>query len=280
MSDPVREFYDSDPEREWARLEQPFQRLEFAVGLRLIERYFPPRGRVADIGGGPGRYTIELLKRGYAATLLDLSPRLLEVARQRLAQAGLRAERLIEGDARDLHALETAGFDAALLMGPLYHLVEAEGRARALRELARVLKPGAVAIVTYLNSWGLLRTGLADFPERFRDAGFLRSMLGEQVFRGRELAGFTESYWSTPPAALSELRAAGFEIIGRASAQGFAGGMLPVVERLAATDPAAYASVLEVVAETCELPQYRDAGDHLHVIVRKPPGGQPGAVSR
>ena len=35
---------------------------------------------MADIGGGPGRYTIELLKRGCSVTLLDLSPENIAVA--------------------------------------------------------------------------------------------------------------------------------------------------------------------------------------------------------
>ena len=35
-------------------------------------------------------------------------------------------------------------------------------------------------------------------------------------------------------------------------------------------NPLAYANVVHVAAETCELPQYRDSKAHLHVVARRP----------
>ena len=176
----------------------------------------------------------------------------------------------MQGDARDLSAFAADVFDAALLLGPLYHIVDADGREQALAELRRVLKPGGVAIVAYLNTWGLLRTGIADFPTGYRDAGTLRSLLQARAYTDVALSGFTEAYWSTPPDALREVSAAGFEVITYAGAEGFGGGMWPMVSALAEREPDAYENVVAVAAETCELPQYRDATDHLHIVVRKP----------
>ena len=65
----VREFY-KDAQREWDRLDIPFCRIEFASTLALIDRHMTGSKRtVADIGGGPGRYTIELVERGDRVTL-------------------------------------------------------------------------------------------------------------------------------------------------------------------------------------------------------------------
>ena len=67
----VREFY-KDAQKEWDRLDIPLCRIEFASTLALIDEYMAAAGKtVADIGGGPGRYTIQLLKRGCSVTLLD-----------------------------------------------------------------------------------------------------------------------------------------------------------------------------------------------------------------
>ena len=82
MSRVVREFYDSDVQREWRRLAEPLCQIEFASTLRLVEKYFPPTGRVCDIGGGPGRYTVALARRGYRVTLVELSDGLLKRVRQ------------------------------------------------------------------------------------------------------------------------------------------------------------------------------------------------------
>jgi S-adenosylmethionine-dependent methyltransferase len=199
MSQFARDFYDRNVAREWARLDLPLRCVEWASTLRLIDRYLPPGGRVCDIGAGPGRYAIELLRRGYRVTLFDLSERELELARARLDELGLAAERTIVGDARDMSALASASFEAALLLGPMYHLVEPEGRAAALRGLARILKLGGTAIVAYLNFWGIMRTGITDLAHWYRDIATLRAMLHEHTFAGQSLAGFTECYWSTPP---------------------------------------------------------------------------------
>ena len=80
MSKFVRTHYDSAPVSEWKRLEVGLSRIEFASTLRLIEKYFPATGAICDIGSGPGRYAIELSKRGYQVTLFDLSEKLLQRA--------------------------------------------------------------------------------------------------------------------------------------------------------------------------------------------------------
>lgn len=48
----------------------------------------------------------------------------------------------VHGNALDLEAFPDAAFDAVLLMGPMYHLLEAGEGAQALAEAHRVLRPG------------------------------------------------------------------------------------------------------------------------------------------
>ena len=42
-----------------------------------------------------------------------------------------------------------------------------------------------------------------------------------------------------------------------------------MIERVAAEQPSAFHNLVRLGAETSELPQYRDATEHLHVVVRK-----------
>jgi len=250
-------------------LDLPLCKIEFVSTLRLIDKYFPKQGRVCDIGGGPGRYSIELIQRGYSVTLFDLSEEEVRLAQKQMERLRLSAERLIVGDARDLSTFASESFDAALLMGPMYHIVEPADRASVLRQLARILKPDGKAIVAYLNSWGIMRTGVVDFAARYRDISTLRSMLAEQTLTGQTLLNFTESYWSIPEAALTEVKRAGIEILSYAGAEGFTGGMGPLLEQLAGNDPAAYANIVQGVAETGEFEQFRNSTDHLHIVVCK-----------
>ena len=59
--DATRRLYDSQPQREWERMDR--HRTEFAVTLRAMRAYLPPPpAHVLDCGGGPGRYSIELAR--------------------------------------------------------------------------------------------------------------------------------------------------------------------------------------------------------------------------
>lgn len=269
MIERVRQYYNQMVDAEWNRLTQGLCAVEYASTLRLIRKYFPANGKICDIGSGPGRYSLELARMGYRVTLLDLADRLLVRARQEFAQAGLDADDFVLGTATDLGCFSNRSYHAALMLGPLIHLTATRDRRIALRELHRILVPGGTAIVSYLNSWGLIRTGLTDFLARYRNVDALRSMLSEQTFEG-ELSGFTDCYWTTPRAAVAEVEREGFTVLTYAGVEGFAGGMSAIIDRLAKEDPQAYESVLQFAPETSEFPQYRDATDHLHIVVRAP----------
>lgn len=262
MAGDVERFYAQNPFTEWKRLETPYSHLEFLSTIRLIERYFPAQGKVIDVGSGPGRYTIELLRRGYRTTLFDLTQEQLEIAEQQIAVLGLEAEQVVQGDARAMSLFSNSLFDAGLLMGPLYHLSEGSDREKVLDSFYRILKPGAVGIIAYLNAWGLIQTGMADFPAKYEDAAFLHSMLDE--------GGIGIWYWSNPRRAKEEIEHTGWEIVSYASAEGCAGGAHKMVEQLAAANPAAYENLAQLAADTSEASPFRDVGNHLHFVVRKP----------
>jgi len=261
MTEKIQDFYTSQPNAEWQRLETPYSRLEFKSALRLIEKYFPPYGSVIDVGGGPGRYTIELLKRGYQVTLFDLAEAQLEVARRQLESLKLRANQIVQGDARDLSRFEDGAFNTGLLMGPLYHLADEQERLAVLRGFYRILKPGGMGIVTVLNAWGLIQTGMTDFPAKYDDPAFLRAMLDQ--------GGIGIWYWSNPARAQAEIEQAGFAIISYAGAEGCAGGAHVMVEQLAAANPNAYENLAQLVVETSEMPPFRDIANHLHFVVKR-----------
>jgi hypothetical protein len=147
---------------------------------------------------------VGLARRGYRVTLVELSDGLWERGRAALNNAGISTERLLCGDASYRSDLPSAHFDVALLLGPHYHLVDQSKRLAALADLRRVLKASGVGTVAYLNSWGILRCGVGDFPERYADLRFTQSLPGEKTFRG-SLPGFTECYWMTPEVALHEV---------------------------------------------------------------------------
>jgi S-adenosylmethionine-dependent methyltransferase len=158
-----RRYYDLQPEREWARLER--HRTEFAVTMRALVEHLPrPPARVLDCGGGPGRYAIELARRGYQVTLFDLSSACLKLAETKAAEAGVALAGYQQGTATDLARFPAESFDAVLLLGPLYHLLEEGERCQALAEAWRVLTPGGSLFAAFLARYAMLRYAAAHLP--------------------------------------------------------------------------------------------------------------------
>ena len=105
-----------------------------------------------DVACGTGNASIPAALAGAKVTALDITPRLLDVARERASEAGAQVE-FVEGDAQDLPT-EDESYDAAIsVFGAMF----APDHKRAAAELVRVLKPGgklAVAAWTPEGSFG------------------------------------------------------------------------------------------------------------------------------
>lgn len=118
--------------------ESEYNVFEPAANGRIIERFVELTGlgagaRVADLGCGSGVFTNELDGRGYVAEGVDISPRLIEVARRKYPRC-----RFHVGDVEAL-PFEDATFDGVLLSGLVHHFPDP---AACAREVARVLRPG------------------------------------------------------------------------------------------------------------------------------------------
>lgn len=267
MSKVVKSYYDENAEIEWDRLGDAYNKVEFCSTMYLINKYFPNNGSIVDIGCGPGRYSIELLKKGYKVTLFELSEKELHLAKEKVNSLGLKAEDYICDSAINLNRLESGKFDAVLLMGPMYHVLNDDDRNKILKETMRILKKDGVTIIAYLNSWGILKAGVTQFNELFKDLNNVYAYLGDQKFD--EKNSFTEVYFSTPPKAIQEVKNAGFEIISYAGTEGFLSGIQTELTKLCVEKSEAYDNLVKVASETCEAPQYRDATEHLHIVAQK-----------
>lgn len=118
--DKIKSYYHTF--NEWERLISSEGKLEYDLCFPLITKYLNPNSTILDLGGGPGRYTIALAKAGYTMHLADLSPTLLEQAKIKIHESGIKNVRSItQLNATDLSAYSDSIFDAVLLFGPLYH---------------------------------------------------------------------------------------------------------------------------------------------------------------
>jgi len=112
----------------------------------------PPRGAVLELGCGTGWDARIIAGRGNNVCLGDISTEMVKKARDRIRAAG------ISGGSAEFFVFDAEAvpfpresFDAALITAALHHL---PSPAKCLSEMARVLKPGGIAVLGFEpNSW-------------------------------------------------------------------------------------------------------------------------------
>jgi SAM-dependent methyltransferase len=256
--------------RERDRLDDPAGVVEFERTKEILLRHLPaPTSLVADIGGGPGRYSLWLAGRGHRVEHRDLVA--LHVDQLRAAAGDDGRVSSAVGDARRLD-LADASVDAVLLLGPLYHLPRRQDRLRALAEAGRVVRPGGPVFVAAISRWAPRLAG--ELVERLYEP--LPAMRAEtpQVERTGRLPplfpGSFTGYCHRPGQLRAELRAAGLEVVDLVGVEGLAFALADLDARLA--DPVARAVVLDAARAIERVPELLGLGPHLLATARRPRG--------
>lgn len=270
----VRRYYEAFGEREWQRLESPTDGvIEFAVTCHALAKHLPAAGRVLDLGGGPGRYTLWLAERGYRVVLADLSPTLLAIARERVrdSPAGAHVEAIVEANACDLSRWDDDTFDAVLALGPFYHLPDSADRERAAAELHRVLRPGGVAFVALMPRYAFLRRTLAIPDERHHlaDPAFVQRLLEDGVFINDVPGRFTGGYGVRPEEAGPFFERYGFTTRTLLACEGFVPDLQDALAQMQQEDAVAYQHTLELILHTAADPSILGMSAHLLYVASK-----------
>jgi len=219
----INEVYDNNTQNEWERLER--HRTEFAVTMRAFQEHLPPvPAQILDIGGGPGRYSIALTKQGYQVTLLDLSQGNLALAQIKAGETAVELGVIIQGDGTSLPQ-SSQTYDAVLVMGPLYHLLNLEMRLQAVKEARRVLKPDGLIFAAFITRFAPLRDLAISNPEwiienRTRFELFFHTGAHPAISGGT----YADFYFAHPGEVMPFMETAGFETIKLIGCEGIVAG--------------------------------------------------------
>jgi SAM-dependent methyltransferase len=118
----------------------------------LIRRFFPEKGDFLDIGCGAGRTSIPLTQMGFNVIGIDLSAGMLREAKLYAERLGLKID-FQEMDAKSLDFADRS-FDCALFsFNGIDHVHGYKRKLEVLREIFRVLKPGAPFMFSAHRIW-------------------------------------------------------------------------------------------------------------------------------
>ncbi|MBC8276102.1 MAG: methyltransferase domain-containing protein [Chloroflexi bacterium] len=123
---------------------------------------FDSTRKILDVGCGTGRHAIELAKRGYQVTGIDLSEDQLKRAKEKAESEGVEVT-FLQGDARDFSFDEP--FDVVIMMceGAFPLMETDEMNFRILQNAERSLKESGKFIFTTLNALFPLYHSVKDF---------------------------------------------------------------------------------------------------------------------
>jgi SAM-dependent methyltransferase len=261
----VASFFDEYGEREWTRFEDGRNtRGSLAVHTRFLERFVHAGDLVLDAGAGPGRFTIELARLGAEVVVVDLSPRQLELNRERLESAGMegRVRERAVADITDLSRFADGMFDVTVCYGgPLSYLVDRADDG--LAELVRVTRPGGHVLLSVMSLVGalshylgqvldLVRRDGPSLVEETLDTGVLPERPGYghlpmRLFRWRELEQLVAPHGTVVASA--------------------AAGLLKIDEP---AEPDLRDLLVSLELELAEEPGAVDGGEHMIAVLRAP----------
>jgi SAM-dependent methyltransferase len=266
----VKDFYTGYVRKEWNRLiRDAYHRLEFETTLHFLKKYLPKGGRILDAGGGPGRYTIELARRGYGVTLLDLTPANLEFARRQIRRAGLqdRVEQVAEGSIADLSMFADGSFDTVVCLGgPLSHILDRRKRNQAIKELIRVAKKRAPLFVSVISRFGTLVVELGPRFQHEIGERFFRPLRDTGDYPGG--SGFTTCHFFLPEELERDFQSKGVKILEMAGLEGLGSHHRREINQLA-RNPKCWRIWMETHYRTCTHPSVVGMSEHMLIVCRK-----------
>lgn len=267
----TRKIY-SEKVEEWERLvKDPFHRLEFDTTLVFLKKFLPKKGFILDAGGGPGRYSIELAKRGYDVVLLDLVPKYLKFARKKIKQENVQKKMkgIFEGSITDLSRFKSNSFDAVLCLGgPLSHVCPWGEREKAISELVRVAKKNAPIFVSVIGKLGTITRFFPRLMDELKDIKHF-----EKVY----LSGDDYKWYGGKKSyahffMLDELKSLfgnKVEFLESVGLQGLASPSKEQINKMATEEPVAWKNWLKMHFDLCTIPTVVESSLHFMVIGKK-----------
>ncbi|HEX6311762.1 MAG TPA: methyltransferase domain-containing protein [Acidimicrobiia bacterium] len=268
LPDEVLTHYEQDVD-EATRITEGFRRLELVRTREIVRRHLPSGPlRVLDVGGGAGVHAAWLAEDGHQVHLVDPVARHVDQARRLTASGDSVTAEL--GDARELPDADES-FDAVLVLGPLYHLVGADDRLRALREARRVVRRGGLLFVGAISRFASLFDGLSReflFDPEFRAVVVDDLRDGRHRNPGTRPEWFTTAYFHRPDELQQEAENARLDVVELLGLEGLAGWLPHLADRWSNEDDRD--TILFAARAVESEPALSGLSAHLLLVARRP----------
>jgi len=146
----MRPWYETIFDERYPELFGPLEQDPEEEVARIVELLAIAQGSaVVDLGCGRGRHAIPLSRRGFLVTGVDISEKMLRLARERASREKVSVEWVRE-DMREF--LRPEAFDAYISLFTSFGYFGDEESEQVLRNVGRSLKPGGVLLLDLRNA--------------------------------------------------------------------------------------------------------------------------------
>ncbi len=157
ISREIEVFYNKASEE--TRLDKGMGVFEFERIKSLIEKHITTSpSKIIDVGGGTGKYSEWLAKKGHQVHLVEPVSKHIQIAQKRADK--LKNKYAVHQGASEKLEFPDNYADLIILHGPLYHLQKKEDRDITIREAKRVLKKGGIILGFAINYTASTLVGL------------------------------------------------------------------------------------------------------------------------
>jgi len=257
-------YYNSYSENE--RLNRRRSRnLERITTMRYLEPFLSKDTCLADIGCGTGAYCFELAGKSKSVTAVDLIERHIAQINERIAAERTPNLEAHVASATDLALLETASFDVAICLGPLYHLQKAGDRRRCLDECNRILRKGGILAISYINKQATVSYFAKNRKHFSRDLVLALESDDYEAFSSFD-DFLSISYCTDPEAMENEAIQSGFSVVNNLAADGVS---YFISEQLEEMDDPQWKAYVDYHLRHCEDASTFGMSSHGLLICRK-----------
>ena len=117
----------------------------------IIEKSLPLSGKILEVGTGKGHFAIELAKKGYKLTSVDVSAEDQRIARLNLAYCGFENFVELKTENAESMSFKDDSFNAVFLVNTLHHL---KNPFKVLSELIRITSLEGKLIISDFSKQG------------------------------------------------------------------------------------------------------------------------------
>lgn len=251
----IREAYDKVAEEEDRAEKKPSLRTE--IPREFIKKYLKASDVVLDAGGGTGINAIMMAQRCKKVTLVDISPKVLDLAAINIKSAGMtEVIDLVEGDITDLEQFRDGEFSCVICVGDSVSYVLEKGH-QAIQELVRVAEMGSILVIGCDSKYGFvrlhLREGLLDEAIRVYETSECYDGMGAKT-RLYTIDEMTEL-----------LEEAGCEVLEVASTPTFT----DTIDKSMYYEEEKWKKLKALELEVCAVPELLGMGHHLLFVAKK-----------